>query len=960
MSPTSQQELDAALGCKAFACDASSWGVVSRPRLWWSNVVDPPPENVREPPSLLGGQVRWRRLNRHWEVIPNSSWFPRQIASSCPFATFSDEVTSGRLRFPCLTTPAESTQGREPPRKKRRTESPDTVERWKASNRAYPPWQFRQHALVKVAGKSGVPDPPTREWLQLLPSGYTASVSQQARARLLGNAWHAGVARLLVLLVLCNAGVVDAQVAQVEQWYPLVPDPCFQVRWHPDGSRPLQRAASWWLRSSLRWDPTEPAQPELRSPEQGPFAHFSWAKQLTFASIFPAELNPCLAWTFQVQAALGHKLVGVRQSVIQDLQQLVFELQEDQDSALQALPAHVAAVYRQGSTAFKFQLLPLAWLLELCQFPGRNELLTELFWGFKLLGPVSRGSGWLNRDDTKYSRPLPRQDFLAANQSLAGQLRVPSAPSEHSDIMLVELYKERELGRVQGPLPLELLGSQSQAPSLQVARGFAVVQNDKVRRADDWLRSLHNSTIAAVDTPPYMGGPTVIGGALRCAEVFQEQVLLSAVDHEGAYCSLPVREPSECGLVMPGDPPTLWSHFALPFGSVGSVWGYLRVADVVSFLTITLLFMFAAHYVDDFFSLERSSTAALSFAMFQTFHRSLGFRMKEEKSKEPRASQTLLGIEWEINHKEILASPGERRVARLTEVIDGYLGKGRMSSSECSQLTGKLCFTCTWVFSNIGRAMLQPLYYRQHNGPPGSSPLTPRLRQALCQLRSLLPRLRPRRFALLSTERNRPVVHLYADAFVTLHGVRRTANKWLQDLPPLQELSQSTNGFGALVVIPGRPPVGFRGEVPLEVLADLASSRAYIFWLEALAQVLSLATVCDLFDAHVCCWVDNTAAEHALNKGYSKDLRLSAIIGAFWVWTASRSLSVSFHRVPSLENISDGISRGDLQELRAVAGIFHEVSFQEVWPILRQFEADYKNYEEEFAQLVASLSSQLH
>ena len=213
---------------------------------------------------------------------------------------------------------------------------------------------------------------------------------------------------------------------------------------------------------------------------------------------------------------------------------------------------------------------------------------------------------------------------------------------------------------------------------------------------------------------------------------------------------------------------------------------------------------------------------------------------------------------------------------------------------------------------------------------------------------------------MLSTERNRPVVHLYADAFVTLHGVRRTANKWLQDLPPLQELSQSTNGFGALVVIPGRPPVGFRGEVPLEVLADLASSRAYIFWLEALAQALSLATVCDLVDAHVCCWVDNTAAEHALNKGYSKDLRLSAIIGAFWVWTASRSLSVSFHRVPSLENISDGISRGDLQELRAVAGTFHEVSFQEVWPILRQFEADYKNYEEEFAQLVASLSSQLH
>ena len=110
--------------------------------------------------------------------------------------------------------------------------------------------------------------------------------------------------------------------------------------------------------------------------------------------------------------------------------------------------------------------------------------------------------------------------------------------------------------------------------------------------------------------------------------------------------------------------------------------------------------------------------------------------------------------------------------------------------------------------------------------------------------------------------------------------------------------------------------------------------------------MLSLAAVCDLFEAHVCCWVDNTAAEHALNKGYSKDLRFSAIIGAFWVWAASRSLSVSFTEF----------------RVRRASRTASPVSFKEVWPILQTFkaEADYKNYETEFAQLVASLSSQLH
>ena len=45
--------------------------------------------------------------------------------------------------------------------------------------------------------------------------------------------------------------------------------------------------------------------------------------------------------------------------------------------------------------------------------------------------------------------------------------------------------------------------------------------------------------------------------------------------------------------------------------------------------------------------------------------------------------------------------------------------------------------------------------------------------------------------------------------------------------------------------------------------------------------------------------------------------------------------------------------------METVGGTFREVSFKQVRPILQKFEADYKSYEEEFAQLVALLSSQL-
>ena len=176
------------------------------------------------------------------------------------------------------------------------------------------------------------------------------------------------------------------------------------------------------------------------------------------------------------------------------------------------------AVYKQGSPDIRFQLLPLAWLLDLCNFPARRDLLSELFWGFNLLGPLPLGSGWLNRTDAKYSRPISKYDFYALNAALCKSWCMPSRPSEHHDTLLAELHKEATLGRVQGPLPLSLLSPEVGRPTFQAARGFPILQDDKLRRGDDWLRSHHNDTVAAIDSPPYLGAPTVVSRAIACLQ----------------------------------------------------------------------------------------------------------------------------------------------------------------------------------------------------------------------------------------------------------------------------------------------------------------------------------------------------------------------------------------------------------------------------------------------------------
>ena len=291
-------------------------------------------------------------------------------------------------------------------------------------------------------------------------------------------------------------------------------------------------------------------------------------------------------------------------------------------------------------------------------------------------------------------------------------------PGEHHATLFAELHKEVRLGRVQGP-PASLLSPDLKS---QVFRLLAL--------------SLCLPVIAHLTWGPPLWWPAklLVRALVQRKPCFRRWIMGMFI----AHCPCVTLMIHECGVILPGTPPTFWSHFALPFGSVGSVWGYLRVADVVAFLSVSLLHTLAAHYVDKFFSVDQFLFAESSFATFQAFHRLLGFKMKEAKSKPPGTAHTLLGIDWTFSPDSVRAEPGPARISRLVATIQGFLDSDMMSASECSSLTGRPCFTCTWVFGHVGRSFLQPLYFRQHHGNPGPSKLTPRVRQALLQVQRLL------------------------------------------------------------------------------------------------------------------------------------------------------------------------------------------------------------------------------
>ena len=213
--------------------------------------------------------------------------------------------------------------------------------------------------------------------------------------------------------------------------------------------------------------------------------------------------------------------------------------------------------------------------------------------------------------------------------------------------------------------------------------------------------------------------------------------------------------------------------------------------------------------------------------------------MKEAKEKPPAREHTLLGVQWQLTSDGAWASPGTERVRKVTEAIRDCLRRGLCSTPVAAKLAGKLAFVCSGLFGKAGQALLRAVYKRQHSGPGGDAPLSAALRASFLLLLELLPRLRPRFVPTLTRALRYKAAVLYADAFLTLHDQRMCANQWARQGPPLHELRNLTNGWGAVFFGATGERACFRAQVPEPILRMACSSRDYIYWLSSASSTTS-------------------------------------------------------------------------------------------------------------------------
>ena len=535
-----------ALDAKPFAADATSFGMISRPRTWWSRVDW---TRVTQNPYYPEKALKWDKLEGlarlQLGVNPDAP-----DSFSMPGLEFHESVLNNKRKLPCLTTPAPGDDGRPPPKRMKGTVSAAAKQRWLSGSRQYAPWMYEEHALVYEKNGDGQLLPAElKEQLHHYPIGFTRHPKLQPkdRHRLLGNSWHVGVARFLLALVLMNAlsGPTKAAALSLDELL-------LQAQ-----AREIPVAGH--LQSSV----TVPVRPAEDMWEQ-----WENSQMIRHPLLEPPVLEVAVQKTMQAIMQEGSGLLAKREATLDQLRSLRSQMREETDTWFQSLPKHVASAYTYDGDQ-TVQIPMLMRLLRGCGYPDCDNLEKELCSGFPLIGKLSRSPGWHARTDDWYDHPIAEDVFARLNQQHVRERAAKQRPDPEWRTMLEEVLLERDKGLLGGPFEAHVAwGFAAVGPDTGHSAGllpmtsgpayaafaFSVVQagsdnKRKVRRCEDYRRSHHNDTVKAFDKPPHDTVDTYVG-VIRAWAALHEDAEVWCQDMMSAYRQYPVRDPSHAYMLL--------------------------------------------------------------------------------------------------------------------------------------------------------------------------------------------------------------------------------------------------------------------------------------------------------------------------------------------------------------------------------------------------------------------------
>ena len=907
--------VEQALACQAVMHDSSDFGVVSRPRLWWT-------------------RIPWQQVSHRRDCPATLRWSTHQGVPRVTFAVAPDSLDAYDLGgldwpsilrdragvLPCLTTPAEDPAGRPAPRSIKGKVDSQTQARWLADNRSYAPWHYQEkNMFTDKRGAFRLATAEVKEQLHHLPRGWTDKLHDKARHRALANGWHLRAAKYFFLFGLLST-TSDALRQQP----------------NPLGADAIQCMVSIWESAPLLNGPGVPMLAEAVdiSLIDDPDERWAASRGCLHPAQQPPHLEPGLQQWLPIWLHYRKVIPEMRKAVTLAIEDLVAERGDETAEWMRQRPPHVQKAYsfENGKATVQVPIIK-----ELAMRLGWKDpdIFDELENGFPLLGPIRAGLGWRLRHDGRYDNPTAVPDFLKENYSFVKAKLRSARVDKDWQVMADEIAADVKRGRMEGPFEMpECWGVRAVAlPQYQHASkllpgpaehvpccfAFAVHQigadgQPKVRRAEDWRRSGANATVGVPDSPAYhdITAFVTLARAIRAEVSSGDALELWGLDHEAAYRQFPVEEPSDTWVILSTPAgPTLWRHNVLMFGSTASVWSYCRVADLMAWLCRALLLVPLLHFVDDFGSNETKATAPSAFSETQSTCKVLGLKFKDVKAQPPAKTQKLFGVSLTLEHDKAVVECTDERRQRLDSMLLQILLDNELKPHQASALAGKLQFIAQSMFGKASIAAVRPFHQRAQAAafrPQQQGwQLSLGLRSAIAYLRYRLAFAKPR---ILHFHVDYRTV-IYADAFFNLGGLTYKLSE-AESAPDWGKASPASfvNGLGFVVTV-GDITFFANGSVPYWFVRHFSSRRSFIFMLEILAQVVPLMALEPRLHRHCLLFVDNEPAKHALVKGYGKDESINRLLQAAWIFIEKAQMHPEWQRVSSSANVSDSVSRGD-------------------------------------------------
>ena len=852
-----------------------------------------------------------------------------------------------------MTTPAESPEGRPAPRSAKGRMDSSTFHRWTNGGKQFAPWHYQaENMWCDENNTLHLPTATMKEELHHIPAGWTAvkDTGDRFRHKAIANAWHVGVATILLALLLATP--ITAAAAAV-------PAPTLARDPHPLGHTAIEQMATIWHSAPLLTTPTaaSTAEPHMTTLTDR-WEHWRLAANQQHPRTTTRELEPELLKTLKLWHHWHEHLPELRGRVTTEMQQLASDLQAQQHIWHKQLKPHIQRLYDpDGPGSIHFPLLQhiattFGW--------GDPTLLDEIQHGFRLTGALNPGLGWKTRSDSKYATPTDFNTFLNQNKEYIQQKLVTARPDTHWQQLLQEIVEDVRNGRMEGPFiappdwQTETIAAAQYIDMCTLQEGppchvptsvaFSIEQigsdgQPKIRRGEDWKRSKHNTTVSATDTPN-AHRPDTFTAVAQWLHQHNHQAKIWGSDQEAAYRQLAVADPTETYVLLRVPHRwTLWRHTCLLFGSAGSVWAYTRTADMLAWITRATLLVPTLHYVDDFAALEASTTIQSGFEATHSTLQTMGFRFKPAKMQPPHHSQRIQGLWMTVTEDSFVLQPCPKRTERITQQILQCLQSDTLSGEHAAKLAGKLQFLQEAVWGQSIRACLYPLYKHAAASAHQSSrtKLSPGTRDALATILQLLPKMRPMQLDF-NTE---PTSVIYADAYFKAgeRTIRLSAAaddwSWNPDGANLME-----NGWG-FIIRHGTEVFFAHGSIPPHLISHFTTRRAYIYALEVLAQTLALIAGQKFLHRNIWCFCDNEAGRCALLKGFGRDVRINSLLSCVWQFLEAKQLAPHFQRVTSEANMSDAISRHKVQEALELGWTEIEMDWSAVYHILARATKDF-------------------